>query len=86
MPPSIPTATREAAVAQYVAGEGSEAIAARHGISASSVIGWVRMDGHKIRPAGRAQQRAHLDDLAYFGGWVVRGGIQVPLLPERRSA
>ncbi len=86
MPAPIADSIRKAAVADYLAGDCSETVGARHSVSPSSVIGWVRMAGHKIRPAGRAQQRAHLDDLAYFGGWVVRGGIQVPLLPERRSA
>lgn len=64
-------ARREAAVADYYASNDTAAeVAARHGIPRSTFHGWV---GEKR------------DELAYSGGWEVRGGVSRPLLPERRK-
>lgn len=69
--PQHPDARREAAVADYYASNDTASeVAARHGIPRSTFHGWV---GEKR------------DELAYRGGWEVRGGVSYPLLPERRS-
>ena len=55
-PVSVPTHTADinAVVAEYLAGEGAESIAPRHGISTDTVRAWVRKCGHAVRsPAWR---------------------------------
>lgn len=68
----VPDEVRDAAIADFMSGtEMVKTVAARHGIPRSTLSQWLR----------RAQE-----DLAYVGGWEVRGGIQRPKMPERRSA
>lgn len=78
----IPTHIHEAAVAEYVAGGGAPAIAARHGINATTVYKWVRRAGHEVRTRGK---KSPVESLAYVGGWVVRGGVQRPLRSRRAA-
>jgi hypothetical protein len=67
-----PDHIRRAAVADYYASNDPAAVvAARHGIPRSTFAAWV---------CGRR------DELAYVGGWEVRGSVLYPLFPERRSA
>ena len=63
---------RAAAIADYInSGDTIAQVAARHGIGRSTFGCWV----NGLR-----------DELAYVGGWEIRGGVLYPLLPERRSA
>jgi transposase-like protein len=65
--------TRAAAIADYLnSGDTIAIVAARHGIGRATLGHWV--------------QGLRVDDLAYVGGWEVRGSVRYPLLPERRSA
>lgn len=67
----IPVEVRAAAVADYYANEDTLAVvAARHGISRTSLADWVKSGS----------------EVAYEGGWERRGGVLYPLAPERRSA
>ena len=85
MPPPTPAATREAAVRDYCRGDTSTTVSKRYGCSASAVITWVREAGQPVR--ARSQRvGTSTDTIAYHGGWVQRGWIQVPLVPESRSA
>ena len=64
---------RAAAIADYInSGDTIAQVAARHGIGRATVGYWVR--------------GVRRDELAYVGGWEIRGGVRYPLLPERRSA
>lgn len=68
-----PDTTRAAAIADYRnSGDTIAIVAARHGIARATLGAWV---------SGLRD-----DDLAYVGGWEVRGSVLYPLLPERRSA
>ena len=69
----VPPAVREAAIHDYYANPDTTAadIAARYGIARSTFSGWVT---------------GTRDDIAYVGGWEIRGGIRHPLAPERRTA
>lgn len=78
----IPADIRDAAVRDYLAGQSSTEVAARHGASPSAVIDWVRKAGHAVRTKAGGRPS---EDLAYTGGWVMRGGIQVPLIPRRTT-
>lgn len=70
---------RAAAVADYhTSGDPYAVVASRHGVSRSALHSWVNPDG-----VGSIDT---VEDLAYHGGWEVRGGVQRPLFPERRSA
>lgn len=63
---------RAAAVADFLETDDTIAqVAARHGVARSTLGTWV---------AGMR------DELAYVGGWEIRGGVRYPLAPERRSA
>jgi transposase len=64
---------RDAAVAEYRnTGDSISIVATRLGISRCALTDWI--------------SAADGPELAYVGGWEVRGGIKVPLFPERRSA
>jgi len=63
---------RAAAIADYrESGDTIAIVAARHGVGRSTLGSWVNACG---------------DDIAYVGGWEVRGGVRYPLFPEARSA
>jgi hypothetical protein len=67
-------AARQAAVDDfYASGDDRSVVAARHGVARSTFSAWV---------AGPTDD----DDLAYVGGWELRGGVRYPLFPERRTA
>lgn len=78
-----PDHVRQAAVDDWHATKDPyHVVAARHGVSRSVLHAWVNPEGVKKRkPKTWAE-----DELAYIGGWEVRGGILFPLFPERRSA
>lgn len=82
-PRTIPDDIRTAAIADYQAsGESLLIVSRRHGISKAALAAW-------INPNHVKRQRGHRwteDELAYIGGWEVRGGVRHPLLPEQRSA
>lgn len=68
-----PPEFRAKAVADYRAtGDSVSTVATRFGISRCALTDWI--------------SAADGPELAYVGGWTVRGGIKVPLFPERRSA
>jgi len=68
----VPDHIRRAAVADYYASNDTAAeVAARHGIPRSTFGAWVN---------GRR------DELAYVGGWEVRGLVSYPTLPKRGAA
>ena len=68
----IPNHIRDAAIADYhTSGDTLEVVAARHNIGRSTLGKWVKDSDH--------------DELAYVGGWEIRGGILHPLLPGRRA-
>ena len=74
---------RQAAIDDYTnSGDSYATVAARHGISRSILHAWVNPEGVKKR--GPRTWADH--EVAYRGGWEVRGGILRPLLPERRTA
>lgn len=85
-----PTAeTHAAALADYKAGLSQAAVAARHGVSESTVHEWVAVAGIARSRAVAQRLRARLKrdaEFGYHGGWEVRGGVRYPLMPERRSA
>lgn len=75
MPAPIPIAIRAAVIADYARGSSSLQVAARHGVSDSSVIAWSRAAGVQIRRQGAPlPQSAIVRD----GRWVQNArGIKV---------
>jgi transposase-like protein len=66
------TDKRQAAVDDFLTtGDTIAAVAARHGVARSTLGTWVS----GLR-----------SELAYMGGYELRGGVWHPLFPERRSA
>ena len=62
---------RAAAVADFLETDDTIAqVAARHGVARSTLGTWVS----GLR-----------SELAYVGGWEIRGGVRYPLAPERRT-
>ena len=74
-----PNRIRQAAVADIRAGKSVTEVANLHGLSRSSVSAWADQEGLVIEKRGGGS-------IAYAGGWVQRGWIQVPLVPERRAS
>ena len=67
-----PPTTRAAAIADYLeTGDTIAEVAARHGVARSTLGTWTAGIRH---------------DLGYNGGWEVRGLIQYPRRPAKRSA
>ena len=80
---TVPPSTRAEAVADYRAsGDPYHVVAKRHGVSRSTLYGWV--NGSKHTP--RTPREWTDAEVGYYGGWEVVGGVSRPLLPERRSA
>lgn len=68
----VPDHIKAAAAEDYHTSDDSKtAVAARHGISRTTLSD--ALD-------------ANTDGIEYIGGWELRGGVKYPLLPERRSA
>lgn len=79
----IPDHVRDAAVADYrTSGDSYKEVAKRHGISRSRLHALVNPEGVKKRKP----KRWGAEEIEYVGGWVNRGGVMYPLLPEQRSA
>jgi hypothetical protein len=76
-------AVKGAAIADYKATRDPyRIVAARHGVSRGALHSWVNPDG--VPP--RKRKTWEPDEIAYTGGWELRGGVRYPLLPERRTA
>ena len=52
--PETPSADREQAVADYLAGETAWDLAFAYGVSDTTILNWVRAAGHRPRPRGQA--------------------------------
>lgn len=79
----VDEATRAAAVADYRAtGDPYYIVAARHGVSRSALHCWVNPNPRKPRGPFTWTE----EEVAYVGGWELRGGVRYPLAPEQRSA
>lgn len=70
---TTPEATRLALLADVAAGMSPRSAAVKHGVGESTAYRWLRGP----RPDA---------EIAYCGGWEVRGGVQYPLFPEQRFA
>lgn len=80
---TVTAEARAAAVADYRAtGDPYYVVGARHNVSRSALHSWC--NPHPDKPRGPFTWPE--DEVAYVGGWEVRGGVRYPLAPERRSA
>lgn len=78
-----PDHIRQHAIHDYLtSGDTYAVVAARNNVSRSTLHAWVNPDGIKKRKP----KSWGADELAYMGGWEIRGGIKYPLAPERRTA
>lgn len=77
-----PSARADAVADYHRTGDPYYVVAARHNVSRSALHSWVNPSPSKPRgPFTWAEE-----EVAYRGGWEIRGGIKYPLYPERRSA
>lgn len=74
---TTPASVKEAAIDDFVDGMSVIAIAAKRGLSRSTVAAWITKEGVS------APDRTTESPGAYDGGWVMRGLIKVPLEPVR---
>lgn len=80
--------TIAAIVADYAAGMSTPAVAKKWGVGTASAHRFVKAAGvNRSRTNAAANAARALEvELAYSGGWYVRGGVRYPLFPEQRSA
>lgn len=85
MPRRTPEHIRNAAVADYLAGESCQVVALRYGVSSTAVCKWAVKDHGYVRERWQHIQTIDDSPATYEGGWRRVGGVMRPLEPVRRA-